>query len=376
MKDKIRVLHVFSVMDRGGAESLIMNLYRKIDNNIVEFDFVVHTEKEGAFDKEINQLGGKIFYVPKYKGINHFQYVNAWKELFSMEKFDIIHGHVRSTASIYIPIAKEYNIKTIAHSHSTSNGKSVSSLVKYLFQKRIRKEADYFLAPSDDAAKWLFGNEIVSKKNYSILENSIDVLDYKPNKIVRDVYRKKMEIEDDFVVGHIGSFRKSKNHDFLIDIFNEIVRKKENSKLLLIGDGEEKNEIISKLKDYGLLDKVIMTGIREDVSSLLQAMDVFLFPSIFEGFGIVAIEAQAAGLHTIVSDTIPKEAYLTDLIETAKLTDSAKIWAGKALNYSEINKREDKTIEIINKGYDTEEVVQSLVELYIDVTEKTIVEWR
>ncbi|TLQ39885.1 glycosyltransferase family 1 protein [Ruoffia tabacinasalis] len=365
MNNKIRILHVFSVMDRGGAETMIMEIFRKIDKSLFQFDFIVHTEKAGAYDEEIKKLGGKIYRVPRYNGKNHFQYIKRWNNFLKNKHYHIIHGHVRSTASIYLSIAKKNKILTISHSHSTSNGKNISSIFKNLLQLPIRVIADCYLAASKDAGIWLFGKTIVERDNFFILKNSIEAKRYSLNNKIRNEYRNNLDIQDQFVIGHIGSFKGPKNHLFLIEIFNIVQQKNADSILLLVGDGEERPSILKKITEFGLKDKVILTGIRSDIPNLLQAFDVFVFPSLFEGFGIVAVEAQTAGVPIIVSDEIPKEAFLTDLIESVSLKEKAEFWADSILNYVDNIKTSDRVVEIINSGYDIGEAVHQLQNIYI-----------
>ena len=367
MVSKIKVLHVFSIMDRGGAETMIMDLYRKIDREKIEFEFVVHSQKKGSYDDEIKDLGGKIHYVPKYNGLNHFAYKESWKEILSTNNFNIIHGHVRSTASIYLKLASKFNIITIAHSHSNSNGNSFSSVVKNIYQLPIRKIADYCLAASLDAAKWLFGNESINKKNFLFLKNAIDVPKYVYNESIRKKYRIEMSIEKKFVIGHIGSFRKSKNQIFVLEIFKCINNIYGNSVLILVGDGPERSNIEKKISELNLVKDVLLLGVRADIPEILQAMDVFVFPSEFEGLGIVTIEAQASGLHTIVSEGIPKEAYVTELIESESLKESAIVWAEKILKYNNGYKRRDTSNRITENRYNVNESVKILEEFYKDI---------
>lgn len=366
MGNPIRILHVFSIMDFGGAETMIMDIYRKINRNEVQFDFVVHTEKTGIYDEEILSLGGKIYRVPEYRGLNHFSYIKAWNNLLidRNKKIDIIHGHVRSTASLYLSIAKKSKIPTIAHSHSTSNGSGFSSLVKKIYQIPIRYIADYYFSASMDAAIWLFGNNIIKNKNLYIIKNSIDVRKYEINSDIRNKYRKDFNIEDKLVVGHIGSFKEAKNHIFLLEVFKEINELHPNSVLVLVGDGDLKDNIISKISELGIENKVKLTGVRKDIPEVLFAMDLFVFPSLFEGFGIVAIESQAAGLPTFVSNKIPNEVFLTNLIKPLSLENDPAYWAGFILdNLDEMN-RESRIKEIETAGYDIYSSTEYITDLY------------
>lgn len=366
MSEPIRILQVFAQMNRGGAESMIMNLYRKIDRSKVQFDFIVHTGEKGNFDDEIKSLGGIIYHIPRYNGNNHMRYKKIWEKFFERhQEYKIIHGHVRSTASIYLKIAKEYGLTTIAHSHNTSSGVGISAIVKNILQYPIRYTADYLIACSILAGKWLFGERACRKKNFFILKNAIDTKTFIYNENVRVEKRQELKIQDKFVIGHIGRFHPQKNHEFLIDIFKELHDTIDNAILMLVGDGKLRNLIEEKVNNLGLIDSVLFTGVRNDIPELLQAMDVFVFPSLYEGLGIVTIEAQAAGLQCVVADTIPKEAYVTDKVQTLSLKKSAEEWGSVILKCYLTKKVRSDTSKMINEaGYNVNENAKWISEFY------------
>lgn len=372
MDKPIRVLHVFGKMDRGGAETMIMNLYRNIDRSMIQFDFVVHTKEKCAFDDEIISLGGLIYSVPQYNGRNHFQYIKVWKKFIEQHiEYRIIHGHVRSTASIYLNVAKAYGLVIIAHSHSiASRGNKFEQIVKNILQLPIRNVADNLFSCSSEAGKWLFGKNMIKNKKHNIVKNAINIDQFVFNEDKRNEIRKLLNIEDKFVVGHVGSFSYPKNHKFLLDIFSEVQKRVKESVLLLVGDGELKKSIDSKINQLKLSNNVLMIGVRSDISELLQAMDVFLFPSLFEGLGIAVVEAQAAGLHTVVSEAIPEEACVTDLIEKEFLNSPISKWVDKILKYAYGYERKDTSKIIKSKGYDVRETAKWLQNFYLFEHEK------
>lgn len=333
MLEPIRILHVFAHMNRGGAETMIMNLYHSIDRAEIQFDFIVHTEEKGDFDEEIEKLGGRIYRIPRYTGKNHFTYKIAWKNFFEEHpEYKLIHGHVRSTASIYLNIAKKRNVITIAHSHSTSSrGDIFNRLVKKIMQFPIRYKADYLFACSYEAGLWLYGRQATKKNNFKILRNAVDIQKYSFDMERRDIIRDSLNIGERVVVGHVGSFTTPKNHKFLIKIFNDLYQKNENCVLLLVGDGPLRESIITEVKKFGLSESVIFTGLRSDINDLLNAMDIFVFPSIFEGVPVTLIEAQAAGLPCLISDRITEEVKLTNNITTLSIMDSSLSWANKII---------------------------------------------
>lgn len=326
----IRVLQVLGGLNRGGAETMVMNLYRNIDRNKIQFDFIKHTESKCAYDDEIKELGGRIYSIPKYKVYNHFQYKKAWNNFLKKHpEYKIIHGHVRSTATIYLKIAKKYGLYAIAHSHSTSSGKGIKAIIKNMLQFRIRYITDYFMGCSKEANEWLYGKKIANSEKCIILHNAIDVEKYTYNEDIRNKLRKELNIkEDEMVVGNIGRFSYMKNHKFLIDIFEKLC-KTENCKLLLVGDGELKNDIQNIVKNKHLENKVIFTGVRSDVNEILQAMDIFVMPSIFEGLPVTLIEAQASGVPSLIANTITKEVDITPLIYRENLKNEPLIWTNK-----------------------------------------------
>lgn len=366
MSKKIRILHVLGALNRGGAETMIMNIYRNIDRSKIQFDFIVHTNEKCDYNDEILEYGGKIFNVPKYAGKNHFKYKRAWREFFnSYPEYKIIHAHMRSTAAIYLKIAKQYGLFTIAHSHSTaSRGSFLEQMVKNIMQIPIRYRADYLFACSDEAGKWLFGKNVIKKNNYKIIKNAIDIEKYTFNEFKRNEIRKKINIQNKFVVGHVGSFTYPKNHKFLIDVFYEIQKQKEDSVLLLIGDGELRPEIEEQISKLGINNKVIITGVVPNVSDYMQAMDVFVFPSIFEGLGMVVIEAQASGLQCIVSENVPQEAYITDRIKSISLHKKYEIWVSQILKYTNL-KRKNECEKLNDNGYYINDVASTLEKFYL-----------
>jgi glycosyltransferase involved in cell wall biosynthesis len=371
MSNPVRVLQVFAEMNRGGAETMIMNLYRNIDRSMIQFDFIVHTEDECAYDDEIYKLGGKIFRVPAYKGTNHLTYLKNWEDFFGKHpEYKIIHGHVRSTAAIYLKVAQKSGLTTIAHSHNTSSGNGFSAIVKNLLQYPIRYVADYLFACSESAGEWLFGNQVSKKRNFYILNNAIDTKKFIFNKDIRDKKRKEFQLEGKFVIGHVGRFHPQKNHDFLVDIFKAVHDKDENAILLLVGEGGLQTAIQEKVYRLGLDSNVIFTGVRSDIPELFQAMDMFVFPSLFEGLGIVLIEAQASGLPCIVTDTIPKEALVTGNVKEVSLIESPDNWREAILQQIDSFERTSTYEKIKGSGYDIEESHRWLQEFYLGLVKK------
>lgn len=311
--ESIRVLHNIASLHFGGSQAFVMNIYNNIDREKVQFDFVVTPEERKGLYSQVEQMGGRIFVCPKYTGKNHFAYCKWWDDFFTEHpEYHVIHGHVRSTASIYLKIAKKHGLVTIAHSHSTSNGSGISAIVKDMLRLPIRHTADYLFACSDKAGKWLYGEKATEQPNYRMIPNGIDLQRFAFDEEKRRRMRQELGISDNtFVIGHVGRMTTPKNHRFLVELFAEYHKKNQNSRLLLVGDGELFEEVKQQCNRLGISDSVIMTGSKTNTEDYYQAMDVFVFPSLWEGLGIVAIEAQANGLVCLVSDRVPKDVLLT-----------------------------------------------------------------
>ena len=359
-----RILHVLGSLDRGGTESMLMNYYRHIDREKVQFDFVIHTPNHCDFEDEVLSLGGIIHRVPRFTLINMIQYKRAWKRFFSQHReYQIIHIHHFLIAGIVLPIAAREGISVrIAHSHNTKPPIFIlKERIMWLFHRDLIKYSTLRLACSYDAGKYLFGDE-----PFQIFYNAIETDKFQFDEDKRNKIRNEFGFNGkDLVIGHIGSFRtRQKNHSFLIDIFYELSKVRQNVKLLLIGNGGLMNEIKSKVNSLGLTDKCVFAGVREDVPDLLSAMDIFLLPSFFEGLTVVGIEAQASGLPCIFSDTLSNDTCITDLVTKVSLEKDAKYWA-TVVNSVDIGKeRASYHCEVAKAGYDVNMNIKKLSGFY------------
>lgn len=369
----IRVLQVVTNMDMGGLENRIMDIYRNIDKDKVQFDFLVHRNQEGYFDNEIKQLGGNIYRLPPITPITLiWKYKKEAKNFFSEHNdYKIIHAHNNALSMLTLKAAKKVcSPVCIAHSRTSSLKKELKSIIKFVCKLRIKKYSDYYFACSKDAGRWLFGKKCVESGSFKIINNAIDSKKYIYNEQIRDRVRKSLKINDnELVIGHVGSMRFEKNHKFIIKIFNEVIKKNSKAVLLLIGDGELKGEIIKELTKYKIIENVRIIGISDEVNKYMQAMDVFIFPSHFEGFGTVAVEAQASGLPVIASEGVPKSTKITDLIQYLSLDDDISIWVEKILS---INNRNRKNMydSIRNSGFDIYSVSKEIEQIYINMIER------
>lgn len=357
----------------GGAEALLMNLFRNIDRSQFVFDFAVHDDNDGFYGKEAKELGGKVYYFPKYKIFNGIKYRKCWKKFFKehAKEYQIIHTHHSSSVSMILKIAKKFGLYTIAHSHSAGWDKSLMGLGNRLLSHGTRKVADHFFACSYEAAVAQFGKKVANDKSRcEIIKNGIPVNKYVYNESIRKLIRKELGVSDNVhLYGHVGRFTYAKNHQFLLKVYAEILKKDNNSKLLLIGGGDLKSNIISQIKELKLEDHVILAGEKNNVNDYLQAMDYFIFPSNYEGLGIVLIEAQASGLRCMKSDVIPNEVDITDLVSHMSLNESPSNWANKILENIEYS-RQNMAKFVEKSGYDIKTSVEHLSSFYLEIIRK------
>lgn len=357
----IRVLCVFSSLNRGGAETMCMNLYRNINRENVQFDFIKHTEDHCAFEEEIIALGGRIYTAPKFKGYNLLAYMNWWSRHFlEHPEHRIVHGHYYTVSALYFTVAHKINRITIGHSHSTQqNGPVLSLILKKVLRQFVGYTSDYCLACSTEAGKWLF-----PRREFQLLHNAISVENYRFDSDIRTSMREELGLQDQLVLGTVGSIKTVKNPFGLVDIFAAVKRRIPDARLLWVGDGELRSAVQEKLKEHGLRSSVIFTGVRSDVNRLLQAMDVFLLPSFSEGLPVVTVEAQSAGLPCLISDVVSREAAITDLC-TFLPYSKPELWAD-AVQTLELN-RKDTRAEVIKAGYDIRTTAKWLEGFYVNL---------
>ncbi len=363
----IRVLHVLGRLDMGGAENRIMDLYRKIDRNLVQFDFMIHTTDKCFFNDEIESLGGHIYSVPRYFIKNHLEYTKAWDKFFTEHpEIEVVHGHMTSTAGIYLPIAKKHGVRlTIAHTRSAGVPQGVKGAMTKVLRKGLYKKADLCLACSKIAGINSFGKKAFDEGYVKIIPNAIDTARFKFDENMRNEIRQELGIKaSTFVVGHVGRFHYAKNHEFLIKVFSEIRKLIADSKLVLVGDGELKVQIAEWIKACGIEDDVILTGTRKNVEDYYQAFDYFVFPSRYEGLPGTVVEAQTSGLRCLISDSITDEVMITDLTESKSLDDPPLEWAKKIVSNKDYT-RASRTEEVRRKGFDSESQIDYYTELYI-----------
>lgn len=357
----IRILQVVNIMDRAGIENMLMNYYRRIDKSKIQFDFLTHRDKKGAYDDEIVSLGGKIYYAPRLYPQNYTKYLKYMAEFFENHKeYIIVHSHIDSMSYMPLLAAKRAGVPIrIAHSHSTSIDYDYKWILKQFFRNNICSVANYYAACSQKAGEYLFG-----KRNVEIIYNAIDIKRFSFNEMIREQKRKELSINDKYVIGHVGRFTNAKNHFFIIKVFEKVLSKNKNCVLLLVGTGELKDKVEKYVRDNGLVEHVLILSNRDDVNDLYQTMDVFVFPSKYEGLGMGAVEAQISGLNTIVSTNVPPEVKISSDITFLPLEIDKWVQAVMSL---EMNK-ERKTNS--NDEYDIEKAAKKLSKYYLSLMDR------
>ena len=369
----VRVLHAVHNMHRAGMETLLMQIYRHIDRDKVQFDFLVHTDQPGHYDDEIRDLGGKIICIPVSPSKDYLLYVKTLRTIIlGNGPYRNIHSHQMLLSGIILEVAYSANIpRRIVHSHNTNDIKADSfgrRVYGWYMRSQINRYATHMLAVSRHAGEWLFGKNCWQDPRAQILHNALDL---KPFELLcqdRLKLRKELGLPiDGIVLGHIGRFELQKNHRKVLEIFSRLVKLQPTAHLVLVGEGSLESEVRSSMKSLGLQDHVYMLGVRSDIPELMGALDLFLFPSLFEGLGIVLIEAQAAGVPCLVSDAIPPEADLgLDLVKFMPLSADSGLWAGTALNLLSPSRLPWSTRErhLKQNHYDISELAPKLQELY------------
>ena len=365
---QIRILHVLGGLGVGGAECRIIDLYRNMDRDKIQFDFLVHysPEKTGKksptsdelmavrepdyFDNSVKKLGGRIFCVPKFVGTNLVEYKAALKRLFKEHQgeWKVIQGHMTTTAAIYLPIARKSGIPIcIAHARSAGVDNGVKGIATKIFRAPLQHEGltDYNFACSREAGISVFGKDMVNAGNVRIIPNAIDLGRFAYNEQVRDKIRKELGVSNALVIGHVGSFRYAKNHEFLLNVFAQVCRILDNDdlnqysmlhgmriRLLMLGKGPLMDDMKKLADRLHIYDRCIFAGNKSNASEYYQAMDYFCFPSRYEGLPGSVVEAQAAGLQCLVSDAVTPEVNVTELVSMRSINSEPRDWARKILD--------------------------------------------
>nr|WP_243424378.1 glycosyltransferase family 1 protein [Gemmiger formicilis] len=357
----IRVLQCVNDMHRAGLETMLMNYYRHIDRNKIQFDFLTHRPYRSDYDDEIEALGGRIYYAPRLYPQNFPKYFRYMRDFFKEHpEYKIVHSHIDSMSFLPLLAAKKAGVPVrIAHSHNTSIDRDMKYFLKQYFRFQIPKVANYFCACGKEAGEFLFGS-----KKFQYIPNAIEVdrFLYDPN--VREKKRRNLGWDGHYIIGHVGRLSYQKNHDYLVKIFKEISMQDDSALLVLIGVGEKEEEIRKLIEKLGLTKRVVMLGNRSDVNELYQAMDVFVMPSFFEGIPVVGIEAQFAGLPCVFSDKVPKQVKFAENVKFISLKESEKEWARNIMEYKGFHRKADPELAL-NSEYNIKNACLLLENYYM-----------
>lgn len=365
-KRKIRVLRIIGECKTGGTETIALNYYHYLNHDNIDMDFLFYGSCLPRFRDTLSKYGDTVYEVTDYTD-NLIKSTKEIKNIVENGKYDIVHAQLNALNFFPLLGSKLGGAKIrIAANHSTANLKYEfkKSIVKYLIKGTTKWMATNYAACSEYAGVWCYGKKAFAKNKIKIIHNAIDLSLFTFSKELRKTVREKENWEDKFVIGHAGRFTEQKNHEYIIDIFYEIQKQYSNSLLVLIGEGHLLKRIKQKVVDLGIENKVKFLGVRFNINELMQGMDVFLFPSLYEGLGNVITEAQAVGLHSIVSDVIPKEVKMTELVDFLSLNDSASTWATAVLKYVHGYTRIDTHKDLSKAGYEIKSAAKDLEEYY------------
>ncbi len=368
-KKPIRILYVNGgILDLGGISSYMINYFRHIDKSICHIDFAVHGDQKGVYDDEIENAGSVIYHLP-IKSQDYFGNIKALKKVLKEGNYDIVHSHLDAGSYHILKVAKQCGVPVrIAHSHSINHltENKLKIFINDYYRKNIKKTATHLMACSKDAGKWLFGKN----SDFDVVRNAIELNKFIFSEKNRQEVRRMLNIKNDhIIIGHIGVFDTQKNHTFLMDVFSEVLKKNNNYRLICVGDGPLKNEIEAKAKKLGIYDYVYFTGYTNHIEKYYSAFDIFLLPSLFEGLGIVAVEAQVSGLPCILSNQVPSEAQL--LPNVLYLSFEKEHWIDSILSVTA-----NRTIDTLNYAlamhYEIAQEAHILQNTYCEYLKKTI----
>lgn len=384
MGEAVRVLHVLGNTNLGGAESRIMDLYRHTDRNRVQFDFLVHSGEEGFYEKEIRELGGRIFRVPRFRIYNYFSYRKALKEFFQEHhEFALIQGHMTSTAAIYLPIAKKAGVKkTAAHARSAGVDKGLKGTMIRFLRRNLADKADYLFTCSELAGISVYGEKAVREGKTIFIPNAIDCAGFTFDPKKRKKMREELGLTDAIIIGHVGRFHYAKNHEYLIWVFAKLCQMgiracgstaengaDQNYHLILLGEGPLMEDTRKLAEELGVADRVHFLGNHKNIADYYQAMDYFVYPSRYEGMPGTIVEAQASGLPCLMSDTICREVIATDLVETMSIEKEPKVWAEGLQRridalVSKQENREKYAAKMAAAGFDVQAQAERMMRFY------------
>ncbi|MFV0527239.1 MAG: glycosyltransferase family 1 protein [Lachnospiraceae bacterium] len=364
--EPIRIAHVVGKMVGGGLEATVLNYYRCIDRSKIQYDFIVDNDST-LIPEEIAELGGRVILVPPYQ--KQLAYQRELYRIFKENNYKIVYSHMNTLSIFPMYVAWKAKIPVrIAHNHSTAGkGELKKNLIKYSLRPFAKIFPNTLCACSTFAGKWLFGQQAMNSGKITIWKNAVNINKFLYSSDTRKRIRKECGIENQFVVAHVGRFIHQKNHEFIVKIFEEIHIMKPETILLLVGSGDRIEEIKNMVSTLNLTDSVMFLGNRSDIADVYQAMDAFVMPSFYEGLGMVAVEAQIAGLPVVCADTIPIEAKISDNMKYLSLHDSVRTWANLVLSFSRGYERKNMKGCAEDLGYDINFAAQKMTKWYCEL---------
>ena len=367
---KIKVLRIIGECKTGGTETIALNYYKNFDHNKISMDFLFYGPSLDRFNDELEKNGDKVYNVAYYSK-HLFKSIIQIRKIVKSNHYDVVHAQLNALNFFPLFAAWLGGAKVrLASNHSTANLKMEfkKSLLKYILRPTCGIMATHFAACSKYAGKWAFGSSIVNSNKFRVIPNAIDLDKFRYNEEIRKKVRNDEEWNGKFIIGHVGRFVEQKNHRFIIDLFEKIYIKNNNARLILIGEGDLEQEIKDIVKSKKLSDVVSFYGIRFDVNLLMQGMDLFLFPSIYEGLGNVITESQAASLMSLSSDAVPLEVKMTEFAQFLSLNDSIDIWVNKVIEISKGYDRRDTYKDLEINGYEIKSAANDLVNYYNNIS--------
>lgn len=362
----IRVLQVVTKMNRAGIENLLLEIYRHVDRSQVQFDFYTFRLDPGHLDREVMSLGGNIYYNPPLTPISWLRSdADLVQFLRQHPEYKIVHAHMNAWCGLLLRSAQKAGVPVrIAHSHTALKSGGLTNLVKNIIKLPVNRYATHRFAVSRQAGIWLYGKKAEKDNMVQIWANSIDYRKFAFNPDVRREMRGQHDLDNKFVLMHVGNCRFEKNHPFLLEVFARVRAHDPSAQLVLIGGGDWE-KILDQADRLGVSNGLVVTGSRPDVDLFLQAGDVFVFPSLYEGMPVAVIEAQAAGLPCLISDSITDEVCITPLVEQVPLAAGPEIWAEKILERKHLARRDDWGEYFVKSGFDIENLAQKLAAFYL-----------
>lgn len=364
MSEPIRILQIVTQMNRAGLENRLMDIYRNIDKNTVQFDFYTCRKEKGYFDDEIVKLGGRVYYSQNLSFKNILGISRRFKEFLALHReYKIVHCHLNQWCGYILKGAKKACVPVrIAHSRTALETKSIKNIIKNVIKINVNKYATHRFAVSKKAGCWLYGKKMFDNGLVSIWPNAIDINKFEFSSHNRELYRKKLGLTGSHTYIHVGNIRPEKNHKFLIDLFKEIKDEQENSMLLIVGADYISGEIQRYTDKQNISKCVLFLGARSDIPELFHASDALIFPSLYEGFPGTVLEAQAAGLRCYISNTITKEVCITNLVTSLPLGNIQK-WKDIIKISPKENKR-DISKKLMESNYDIKKLTNELMTFY------------